>query len=227
MSKDRMWLPFSDRNTVGWGLGFAATAGILTLLSIFCLAVDQTAHYSEQIYHKLLEERGVIAVQSLPPDLTTSPDNLPAPSIPPSIHGAPSESRLGGVPSLFMTGSLPSTAEGGAGGGGGGGPAAKFSSILGSAKSAMMTRYGETRSTIPGMPLKPEKQATSGALASAKLRENLQCERPTEIMHTSTFAMPSSGSVHSLSLSGVGGQQERPVIVYGTSQGNILKDSAV
>ncbi|VDL11722.1 unnamed protein product [Hymenolepis diminuta] len=231
MSKDRMWLPFSDRNTVGWGIGLASTAGILTCLSIICLFVDQMAHYSEQVYHKLLEERGVPVDQSLPPDLTSGLDNLPPPSIPPG--GAPSQSNLGGIPSLFMTGSLPSIADS-RGGGSGGGPAAKLQSILDGSKSALLSKYGETRSAIPGMSLQPEKPATSGALASAKLRENLKRGRPVEqpppLPTTSmqTLVRPTtSGSVHSLSLSGLSGQQEKQVIVYGTSQGNILKDSAV
>lgn len=222
MSKDRMWLPFSDRNTVGWGVAFASTAGILTVLSIICLFVDQIAHYSEQIYHKLMEEHGIQAVQSLPPDLTSGLDNLPPPSIPPD--GVPSQSNLGGVPSLFMTGSLPSIADSK------GGPAARISSVLGSVKSALLTKYGETRSAIPGMALRPDKPATSGALVSAKLRENLKREHPAEpapATSIETLAGPTSGSVHSLSLSGLSGLQEKQVIVYGTSQGNILKDSAV
>nr|CDS29942.1 conserved hypothetical protein [Hymenolepis microstoma] len=225
MSKDRMWLPFSDRNTVGWGVGLASSAGILTCLSIICLFVDQMAHYSEQIYQKLLEERGGLAVQPLPPDLTSGLDNLPPPSIPPL------QSNLDGVPSLFMTGSLPSIADSR---GDGGGPVAKLQSILSGAKSARLSKYGETRSAIPGMPGQPEKPATSGALASAKLRENLKRDRIVEPSHplpttsTQSFVRPTtSGSVHSLSLSGLSGQQEKQVIVYGTSQGNILKDSAV
>ncbi|CDS36953.1 conserved hypothetical protein [Echinococcus multilocularis] len=232
MSKDRMWLPFSDRNTVGWGLGFAATGGILTLLSIFCLIVDQIAHYSEQIYYKLLEEGGLPAVQSMPPDFTSGVGELPARTMPPgaSAIGAASESKLGGVPSLFLTASLPSVAGSMESGGrhGGGGPAARIS-VLGSAKGALLTRYGETRTAIPGMSLRPEIPATSGALASAKLRQNLQCERPTEPASTAAAvgAQPSSYSARSLSLSRIGGKQEKPVIVYGTSQGNILKDSAV
>ncbi|EUB56497.1 hypothetical protein EGR_08619 [Echinococcus granulosus] len=233
MSKDRMWLPFSDRNTVGWGLGFAATSGILMLLSIFCLIVDQIAHYSEQIYYKLLEEGGLPAVQLIPPDFTSGVGELPARTMPPgaSAIGAASESKLGGVPSLFLTASLPSVAGSTESGGrhGGGGPAARISSVLGSAKSALLTRYGETRTAIPGMSMRPEIPATSGALASAKLRQNLQCERPTEPVSTAAAAgaQPSSYSARSLSLSRIGGKQEKPVIVYGTSQGNILKDSAV
>ncbi|VDN36120.1 unnamed protein product, partial [Dibothriocephalus latus] len=62
MSKDREWMPYSDRNTVSWGYAFTATAGILTLLSIFCLIVDQLADYSERIYQKLLAEKGLIPV---------------------------------------------------------------------------------------------------------------------------------------------------------------------
>ncbi|KAM7539425.1 hypothetical protein Aperf_G00000058668 [Anoplocephala perfoliata] len=222
MSKDRMWLPFSDRNTAGWGLGFASTAGILTCISIICLFVDQMAHYSEQVYQKLLEEQGIQTVQSIHPDLTSGLDNLPPPSVPPG--GVPSQSNLGGVPSLFMTGSLPSVVDGGVG------PAARISSVLGSAKSALLSRYGEARSAIPGMVLRPDKPTTSGALASARLRENLEREHPAGPVPTTsvqTVAGPTSGSVHSLSLSGLGGAQEKQVIVYGTSQGNILKDSAV
>ncbi|VDO03809.1 unnamed protein product [Rodentolepis nana] len=230
MSKDRMWLPFSDRNRVGWGVGLASTAGILTCLSIICLFVDQMAHYSEQIYRKLLEERGVLAVQSLPPDLTSGYDNFPPPTIP--TAGAPLQSNLDGVPSLFMTGSLPSVVDSRDGDGG---PAAKLQSILGGAKSARLSKYGEMRSAIPGMPVQAEKATTSGALASAKLRENLKQGRIVEQPHPPlpTTSMQSlgrpttSGSVHSLTLSGLSGQQEKQVIVYGTSQGNILKDSAV
>ncbi|KAL5963489.1 hypothetical protein TSMEX_008738 [Taenia solium] len=233
MSKDRMWLPFSDRNTVGWGLGLAATGGILMLLSIFCLIVDQLAHYSEQIYYKLLEEGGFLPAQSMPPDFTSGAGELPTRTMPPgaSAIGVASESKLGGVPSLFLTASLPSVAGSMGSGGrhGGAGPAARISSVLGSAKSALLTRYGETRTTVPGMSLRSEVPATSGALASAKLRQNLQCERPTEPVSTAAAvgAQSSNYSLRSLSLSGIGGKQEKPVIVYGTSQGNILKDSAV
>ncbi|VDD81876.1 unnamed protein product [Mesocestoides corti] len=217
MSKDRQWLPFSDRNTVGWGLGFSATAGILTLLSIFCLLVDQLAHYSEQIYHKLLEEKGITTVHSIPPDIAPGHDNVPASGISqPGPVGT--ESRLGGVPSLFMTGSLPSV-----GGGAGGGPATRIFSVLGGAKSAILSKYGETRTTIPGLAMKPEAQTTSGALVSARLRENLQSERPIE----PPTAQPAVGSIHSLNAPATGGLQERPVIVYGASRGNIIKDSAV
>lgn len=233
MSKDRMWLPFSDRNTVGWGLGFAATGGILMLLSIFCLIVDQLAHYSEQIYYKLLEEGGFLAAQSIPPDLTSGTGELPTRTMPPgaSAIGAASESKLGGVPSLFLTASLPSMAGSMRSGSrrGGAGPAARISSVLGSAKSALLTRYGEARTTIPGMSLRPEVPATSGAIASAKLRQNLQRERPTEAVSTAAAvgAQASNYSLRSLSLSGISGKQEKPVVVYGTAQSNILKDSAV
>ncbi|KAL5103775.1 hypothetical protein TcWFU_008994 [Taenia crassiceps] len=230
VSKDRMWLPFSDRNTVGWGLGFAATGGILTLLSIFCLIVDQLAHCSELIYYKLLEEGGFIPAQSMPPDFTSGVGELPTRAIPPgaSAIGAASESKLGEVPSLFLTASLPSVAGSMRSGSRNGraGPVARISSALGSAKGALLARYGETRTTIPGMSLRPEVPATSGALASAKLRRNLQSERSTVPVSTAgaVGAQSLNYSSHSLSLSG---KQEKPVIVYGTSQGTILKDSAV
>lgn len=217
MSKDRQWLPFSDRNTVGWGLGFAATAGILTLLSIFCLIVDQVAHYSEQIYHKLLEERGIIAYEPYTTDLM-------APGPAPSQCGTESKLVAGGVPSLFMTGSLPSVV--GAGGAlAATDPAGRISSVLKGAKNTLLSRYGETRTTIPG--LEPEVQTTSGAVASARLRETLQRDKRPQ--PTGGNNAKQSGSIHSLSQSNISGdrQAERSVIVYGTSTGNIMKDSAV
>ncbi|VDM25766.1 unnamed protein product [Hydatigera taeniaeformis] len=233
MSKDRMWLPFSDRNTVGWGLGFAATGGILMLLSIFCLIVDQVAHYSEQIYYKLLEEGGFLSTQPIPPDFTSGVGEMSTRKLPigASAVGTTSESKLGGVPSLFLTASLPSVAGSRESGGrhGGTGPAARISSVLGSAKNALLTHYGEARTTIPGMSLRSEVPATSGALASAKLRQDLQTERSTRLASTAAAvgAPSSTYSTRSPSLVGIGGKQEKPVIVYGTSQGNILKDSAV
>ncbi|VDL96536.1 unnamed protein product [Schistocephalus solidus] len=240
MSKDREWMPYSDRNTVSWGFAFTATAGVLTLLSIFCLVVDQLADYSERIYQKLLFERGLIPLTGEPSGAASIAYGLGPGSgfeIGPASRCG-QESRTG-VPSLFLTGSVPSAGQFGA-------PPGRLSSLLGGPSrktpgtSALGTRssafHGESGVSIPILGRKAEVQGTSGAVASAKLREQLQTQRPPASGYGETGIMAGGagdgGSMVSLShvpLTSAGLTAPENTVLYaaGGRRAPITHDSAV
>ncbi|VDP86078.1 unnamed protein product [Echinostoma caproni] len=150
MSKDRQWLPRSDHNRVSWSFAFAVIAGFFTVICLFGLVT----HYLS------VESRIMMEDPSVRQKLLGSETKYGyAKSISGFEAGAGTESRLGGVPSLFtmpVTGSQLAPGSAGVGAG---------------------TASHLSRATVAPGAVGATTAGTSAATVSAKLRETLEAQR--------------------------------------------------
>ncbi|CAH8509027.1 unnamed protein product [Dicrocoelium dendriticum] len=150
MSKDREWMPRSDHNRLSWSFAFVVLSGFF---SVFCLFGLVTHHLS--VESRILMEDPSVREKLLGSDAKST--HLKSTSG--FDIGPGTDSRLGGVPSLFtvpQTGSLF-------------GPGSTF--LAPGASSAL------SRGTVAPGAIGAAAQGTSAATVSAKLRQTLEAQK--------------------------------------------------